>query len=269
MGVLIMDMTDYDGPTVAVLVRKTLVGPPKVDSVHPDEDAAATHLGRETVAGRAPTACGWEVVIVPASPTAVGTMDVDEPQRAVDDFREELAAALEMPADIRWHILLEAVRENREALEEHDWDDALLRELRSALAPIGPGPRAERLNRRGLLALVRELARAERSGTHGELDGDDLGNAAGLDRAAREFRVQAGGGMARWSEYLDQDRAMWQRRASAILNAYRGHVPAPSPAQRMAALRTAEADGHDWADLDEATRDDYLAQARANTVAGA
>lgn len=266
MGVLIMDMTDYDGPTVAVLVRKTLVGPPKVDSVHPDTNTAYEHLGCEIVAGRSPVACGWEIVTVPASPTAVGTVDVDEPQRAVDDFREELAAALEMPADIRWHILLEAVRENREALEEQDSDDALLRELRSALSPIGP--RAERLNRRGLLALVRELVRAEWSGTHGELDGDDM-DSPGLDRAAREFRVQAGGGMARWSEYLDQDRAMWQRRASAILNAYRGHVPAPSGAQRRAAERTAVLDGHDWADLDEVTRDDYLAQARANTVAGA
>jgi len=61
-----MDMDNYDGPMVAVLVRNILSGPPIVDSAHPDEDEAHHYLGREICAGMAPLGVGWEVVMVPA-----------------------------------------------------------------------------------------------------------------------------------------------------------------------------------------------------------
>jgi len=60
-----MDMDDYSGPTVAVLVRVTLSGR-EVDSAYPDEDEAAYALGKDVLAGQVAPATAWEVHTVPA-----------------------------------------------------------------------------------------------------------------------------------------------------------------------------------------------------------
>lgn len=61
-----MNMDDYSGPSVAVLVRIGDLGARTVDSAYPDEDEAAHALGKDLLAGTVTSGTGWEVVMVPA-----------------------------------------------------------------------------------------------------------------------------------------------------------------------------------------------------------
>lgn len=154
-----MDMNDYSGPIVAVLVRNVLVGRPQVDSVHPDEDEAAFYLGREIIAGRANAGIGWEVSMVPAPilPDALGSQPTQQPEvepagvanLAADQVMRQcvadLAAALGLsdtarPADHRdaWVAMCDAVRNIRSTVED---DQAERVKVMNALHP-GSGTNA-------------------------------------------------------------------------------------------------------------------------------
>lgn len=127
-----MDMTDYSGPTVAVLVFGEY-DDRSIDSVHGDEDEAAAYLGRRLIdmktSARAMVG-PWSVEVVPApelygakEPVSLDHLESSEPDRPdsmVRALRDALGATVPEAADAPWDQLLAIVREQHEALGERE-----------------------------------------------------------------------------------------------------------------------------------------------------
>lgn len=146
-----MDMDEYNGPTVAVLVREhpTIWGAIAVEvvSVHRNDRDAATGLAARIIAGDAASS-GWRVVTVPAPGLAADGTD----QRDAD-----LAAALGMDEPAAWPTMCRKVRGLRQATDEAG-EPYVLADLRKALAPAQHHPAmVERMTPTQLLDLVRTL----------------------------------------------------------------------------------------------------------------
>lgn len=205
-----MDMDDYSGPTVAVLVRELLGAGSvrEVDSVHPDRGEAARWLGQMLMDGTAPAGtASWSLVIVPAPSLAdydAGQPVEHEPLQDQSGSGQqrgaELAAALDVAiGEMSWSAMCRKVRALRQAEDERGTGGPELgAQLWAALEPTGISEGADEAD---MVARVRELAEAAntpavdpladpdraadlRARLVRELDPDLPANAERLDRAA-------------------------------------------------------------------------------------
>lgn len=227
-----MDMTDYSGPTVAVLIFGEY-DDRSIDSVHGDEDEAAAYLGRLILDAHGTRRVGgpWSVEVVPApelygaeEPVSSGHLESLEPESTTPDrpdfmvvaLREALGATVPEAVDAPWEQLLAIVREQHEALAEREreareaetLDGNRRRTIATLLGTMPPTTYAP-----AWTTLYAQIKATREDANRGTSEGD-------LERLAHHLL----GSDEPWHNLNGEVQERYMRKARAAMNAYWGPV---------------------------------------------